>query len=323
MSVNASEAGERSILVRILPLTVAVFVVFLVTGVALPALPLHIHLRLGLGTFAVGTVAGAQFAASLVSRVGAGAFSDNRGARLAVLIGLGTAAAAGVLYLCSLAFLETPLASVGILLAGRAVLGAAESFVIVGAQSWGLALAGANHAGKVISWLGVAMYGAFAAGAPLGSALFAAYGFAAISLATIAAPIAALALVGPLAAVAPRERNKVELLEVAIAVLTPGIALAFSSVGFGVMTAFSVLRFAERNWRPAWLAYTAFAVAFISARVVFGHLPDRKGGAKIAALFATIEAAGFVVLRASASNWLGVTTHPYFYPAEFRFSVRH
>ena len=125
MSTNTAEAGTQSAFVRILPLMMAVFVVFLVTGVALPALPLHIHERLGLGAFAVGTVAGAQFAASLISRVGAGVFADNRGAKLAVLAGLGTASMAGLLYLGSLGFLETPLTSAGILLAGRAVLGAA------------------------------------------------------------------------------------------------------------------------------------------------------------------------------------------------------
>ena len=42
---------------------------FLVIGLALPVLPLHVHQGLGLGTFVVGLVAGSQFAASLVSRV--------------------------------------------------------------------------------------------------------------------------------------------------------------------------------------------------------------------------------------------------------------
>jgi MFS family permease len=293
------------VLVRILPLMITVFVVFLVTGVALPALPLYVHQRLGLGTFAIGAVAGAQFAASLITRMGAGVFADNRGAKRALLVGLATAATAGLLYLASLAVVETPLASAGILLAGRAVLGAAESLVIVGAQSWGLGLVGRENAGKVISWLGIALYGALAAGAPLGSALYAAYGFAAISLATIVAPIATLALVGPLTPVAPKPHVRVELLKVATAVSMPGIALAFASVGFGVMTAFSVLLFLERGWRPAWLAYTAFAVAFIAARIMFGHLPDQKGGARIAMLFAIVEAAGFAALWASPSRWIG------------------
>ena len=53
----------------LLPLMASVFTVFLVTGAALPALPLHIHDRLGFGPFMVGLVSGAQFAASLITHL--------------------------------------------------------------------------------------------------------------------------------------------------------------------------------------------------------------------------------------------------------------
>ena len=45
---------------------------------------------------------------------------------------------------------------------GRAVLGAAESFIVTGAFSWGLALAGPQNTGKTMAWVGTAMYAAFA-----------------------------------------------------------------------------------------------------------------------------------------------------------------
>jgi hypothetical protein len=45
----------------LLPITAVVFVVYLVIGLALPVLPLHVHRGLGLGTFVVGLVAGSQF----------------------------------------------------------------------------------------------------------------------------------------------------------------------------------------------------------------------------------------------------------------------
>ena len=54
------------------------------------------------------------------------------------------------------------------------MLGTGESFVIVGAQSLGFALTGPRQAGKVISWMGTALYAALAAGAPLGSMIIAA-----------------------------------------------------------------------------------------------------------------------------------------------------
>jgi MFS family permease len=129
-------------------------------------LPLHVSNDLGFGPFMVGLVAGAQFAASLISRIWAGSFADRRGAKRAVVVGLLSASASGVLYLASLA-VPSPVMSVSILLSGRAVLGGAESFIITGAVSWGLALLDAGQAGKVIAWIGMAMFAALALGGPV------------------------------------------------------------------------------------------------------------------------------------------------------------
>src|SRR5689334_25431885 len=87
-----------SVVTALLPIMAAVFVAFLVTGIAMPVLPLHVHDGLGLGTFVVGLVAGAQFAASLISRFWSGSYADSRGGKRAVVAGLLLAAAAGLLY---------------------------------------------------------------------------------------------------------------------------------------------------------------------------------------------------------------------------------
>jgi hypothetical protein len=60
------------VIIALLPLMAVVLVVFLITGLAIPVLPLHVHQGLGLGTFVVGLVSGSQFAASLVSRIWSG-----------------------------------------------------------------------------------------------------------------------------------------------------------------------------------------------------------------------------------------------------------
>jgi len=88
----------------LLPIMGVVFVAFLVIGVAMPVLPLHVHNGLGFGTIVVGLVAGSQFAASLISRPWAGHYSDSRGAKRAVVVGLMAASASGFLYLFSLLF---------------------------------------------------------------------------------------------------------------------------------------------------------------------------------------------------------------------------
>src|SRR3954465_12926241 len=104
MAASTSElpVPARPVLATLLPIMAVVLVGFLVIGLALPVLPLHVPQGLGLGTFAVGLVPGSQFAASLVSRFWSGHFADSRGAKRAVVAGLLAAAAPRLLYLLSL-----------------------------------------------------------------------------------------------------------------------------------------------------------------------------------------------------------------------------
>jgi MFS family permease len=282
--------------VSLLPLIAVVLVLFLITGLAIPALPLHVHQKLGLGTFVVGLVSGSQFAASLISRIWSGRYADRRGAKRAVVAGLCAAALGGLLYILSLEFLDAPVMSVTILLLGRALLGAAESFIITGAVSWGLGLVDARDAGKVIAWLGTALYAAFAVGAPAGTALYAGHGLFAIGLATTLGPLAVLPLTLRLRSVAPLQRPQPRFAAVVAAVSLPGIGLALSSLGFGAITTFATLLFAASGWTPVWLGITAFAAAFMAARIAFGHLPDTVGGAKVASASIVIEAAGLALI---------------------------
>src|SRR2546427_12823675 len=82
---------------RLLPIMGVVFMAFLIIGLAMPVLPLHVHQGLGLSTFVVGLVAGSQFAASLVSRVWARRHVDTRGAKHAVMAGVRCSCAAAPL----------------------------------------------------------------------------------------------------------------------------------------------------------------------------------------------------------------------------------
>jgi MFS family permease len=244
----------------------------------------------------VGVVAGCQFAASLVARIWSGRAADTRGPKWAVMAGLAGAAASGLLYLCSLSFLSEPRISIGVLLTGRAVLGAAESFIITGATTWGLARVGANNAGKVIGWMGTAMFAALAVGAPLGTALYEKGGFGAVSIAATLAPLLTLILIAPLRLATPSRESGPSVLSVAKRIWLPGLGAALSSIGFGSIATFSSLLFAGHGWTPVWLAFSAYAVSLIVARVAFGHLPDRLGGARVALWSVFIETAGLILM---------------------------
>lgn len=280
----------------LLPIMAVVFVAYLVIGLALPVLPLHVHQDLGLGTFVVGLVAGSQFAASLISRFWAGQYADIKGGKHALIAGLLIAVASGLLYLLSLRFLSTPTTSVTILLLGRAVLGGAESFIVSGAFVWGLTLAGAQNTGRVMSWVGTAMYIAFALGAPTGTALYSGFGFIAIALTTMLIPLISLLLVVRQKTIVLEAGERPSFTKVVGSVWFPGLGLALSSLGFGSITTFIVLLFAQHGWEHAWISLTALSLAFTLGRILFGHLPDRMGGAKVALISVLIEAAGQLLI---------------------------
>ena len=289
----------------LLPIMAAVLTGFVVIGAALPVLPLHVSHHLGFGSVVVGVVAGAQFVASLISRVWSGSYSDANGGKRAVLVGLVTATVAGLLYLLSVVVEGSPLLSVSILIVGRAVLGGAESFIITGGVAWGLTLVDSGHSGKVIAWVGTAMFAALAFSGPFGTMLFAAYGFAAIGLLTSLLPLLVLASLLRTPSPQPRMRKaKSGFGKVIGAVWLPGLGAALASIGYCSILAFSSLLYADHQWRPVWLGFTAFGVALIVARVIFGHVPDRYGGAKIALLFVLVQAAGLLVMGLAGSTGL-------------------
>jgi len=292
---SAAPAGER-VFLRLLPITLAVFFAFLTLGVQMPVLPLHLHDALGLDTLAIGAVVGLQFVVALLSRPWAGNLADLRGAKRAVVVGCLFASASGLAYLASLLFVANPAVSVGVVALGRVLLALGESLIATGALGWALGLVGPHHAGKVIVWIGIAIYGAYALGAPLGVAANAAWGFSGVAALVALLPLPALAVVVRVRAVAPPATRRTPFYTVLGAVLWPGLGLALSSVGFGLITAFIALLFAAKQWGDSALAFTAFGLSFIAARIFFGHLPDKLGGAKVALVSVAIEAAGQLLI---------------------------
>jgi MFS family permease len=273
-----------------------VFIVYLVIGLAMPVLPLHVHRDLGLSTLVVGIVAGCQFATALISRIFAGQEADRRGGKRAVMIGLAVAVVSGFLYLLSLRFIAEPVVSVTILLVGRALLGGAESFIVMGAFAWGLPLIGSRNTGTFMSWIGVAMYVAYAIGAPAGMRFYASDGFGAIGVATVVIPCVSIALLAPFAGAKSKCGKQIPLRDILRLIWIPGLGLALTAVGFGAITTFISLLFSQHGWERAWIALSAVSISFVLGRVFLGQMPDRVGGPKIALICAIAEAVGLALI---------------------------
>src|SRR3954469_5725768 len=294
----------------LLPFMLTVFAGFVAMGMALPVVPRHVHDTLGQGTVMVGFVMGCQYLSSLFGRMWAGGITDERGPKMAALIGLLAACGVGTLYLLSVPFVETsPRAALALVLAARLLTGIVESFVITSTMAWGLLRVGPAHAGKVFGWMGVALFGGLAAGAALGTGIPARFGFAGVAFAGLAVGAVGLAGTSCIEALRPRSGlPRLPFTKVLGTVKLPGLGLTLCSAGYAMIMAFAVLLFAQRGWSGGALALTCMGLGFIVGRLLFGHLPDVVGGARVAMYCVLAEAIGLALIWAApvpALAWVG------------------
>jgi predicted MFS family arabinose efflux permease len=270
---------------------------------AMPVLPLHVHGTLGQSTVLVGVVMGAQYlSALLVGRLWAGATADSRGSRRAALAGLlGVMLVVASLYFASvLLFADRPSLATATIIAARLATGVAESFFITGMLTWGIARVGPEHAGKVIGWMGMAVFAAYGAGAPVGVWVHSRFGFAGIAAATLLVPLAAFAMVWSLRGVAPSHAHRQPFYKVLGLIKLPGAGLTLLSVGYAMIMAFIALLFAQRGWQGTAYAFIALGAGFIGARFLFGQLPDQLGGGRVGIVCAAVQVVGQLLIWGAA-----------------------
>ena len=289
------------------PICAMVFAEFLAMGLPLPILPIRVHDTLGFGSFIVGAVIGAQSWVTLLTRHTAGTRPDQKGPRTTVLWGLFISSFAGLSYALS-SLVTDPSASLAVLLVGRGLLGFGESLVITGALAWGVTLAGRERSGVVMAWVGIAMYGALAAGAPLGTSLDAKFGFVGMSVAAALAPLSGIFAVPLVRKVEPVGGARLPFYKVIKMIWLPGTGLALAAVGFGAIVAFSSLYFRSNGWPHAALAMSAFGAAYVLARLLFGGLPDRFGGSRVAAASAAVAGLGQLGMWLATSGEVAVAS---------------
>lgn len=295
---TASPAGTSlwSAFLPLLPFMATVFVGLFATGMALPVLPRHVHDTLGQGTVMVGLVMGCQYAASLFARARAGSLADARGPRMGALTGFVASLGVALLYLASSPFVAAPSTAMGFVLAGRLLTGVAESFIVTSTMAWALVRLGPAHAGKVIGWIGMAVFAALGASAPVGNALHAEFGFGGLAVAMGIVAVLGWSGTRRMEGVPPSGGQRLPFLRVLGVVKLPGLGLTLCSLGFAMITAFAVLLFAQRGWAGGALALTSMGVGFILGRLLFGHLPDQAGGARVALACVIAEAIGLAAI---------------------------
>ena len=295
-----------AITLQVVSIVLFTFIGYMNIGIPLAVLPGYVHNHLGYGTVIAGLVISVQYLATLLSRPYASRIIDNRGSKRAVMYGLAGCGLSGVLMLASTGTAAMPALSLTGLLIGRLVLGSAESLVGSGAIGWGIGRVGAQNTAKVISWNGIASYGAIAIGAPLGVLMVSHWGMWSMGASIIALAMVGLLLAWPKRAAPIVSGVRLPFLHVLGRVLPHGAGLALGSIGFGTIATFITLYYATNQWDNAVLCLSLFGASFIGARLLFGNLINRIGGFRVAIACLSVETLGLLLLWLAPSPELAL-----------------
>ena len=272
----------------------ALFLTYLSVAMALPVVSVFVNEVLKLPNWLGGSAVGVAFVSTILSRKYAGYFADVKSSKKCFMFGfVYYIVAALVCMVASISGLSTSIAFV-ILIAGRLLLGVGESMATVGFLSWNFSHLGSVHSGKILSVFGMAMYGAFAVGGPLGLTLYKYFGFASVMLASSILPIIGVIMFLTAPEVAPHKVTdmKKSFLNLLGIIWKQGLVVTLQGVGFAVLGAFISLYFKDQGWPYAGLGLSLFGIGFVISRILFGALPDKIGGVKVALVSLMVETVG-------------------------------
>ncbi|MDQ1856430.1 MFS transporter [Chryseobacterium sp. WLY505] len=289
------------------PIIVSVFAVYLTIGIALGVLPRFVQSTLGFDSIIIGLVIGLQSLSTLLTRAYSGKITDTSGAKKSKMSGVILAVIAGIAYVLAVLFQAQPILALAFLLLARIIHGVGESFLVTGALTWGIGLAGPSSSGKVMTWNGIAMYAGIAIGAPISIWLSKEYSILPAFLFITLLPLVSWLSTAKLPSIpVDKDHIRTPFYKVIGAISGQGLSLAFSSMAFGCIASFIALFFSQKNWGDASLAFMIFGACYVLTRIFFASFPDKYGGFTIALISLIIEVAGQMLIWTSASKTLAI-----------------
>ncbi|WP_313100147.1 MFS transporter [Epilithonimonas sp.] len=284
------------------------FIGYFIIGLSLSVLPIFINKSLGFSMLVAGVVISLQYVMTFILRAYSGKVIDSKGPKPAVLASMLSFSFTGLGLVLAYYFRLSPVVSLLFLIITRFFTGCAEGLVGASPINWAIMTFGEEHTAKIISYNGIASYGALALGASLGVIIvkyFSFYGLGIIIL--------LLGLVGFVLArtkdnctgIQSEEEQK-SFWNVLGKVAPFGLCLAMGGLGFATISTFVTLYYDYYHWQNGALCLSVFGILFVAGRLVFSNAINRFGGINVAIVCLAVETLGLVIITLSSHPYLAL-----------------
>ncbi len=297
---TVSKSDIQSVQLKITTYVLFTFWGYLCIGLPLAILPIFVHKTLGYSAIVAGIVISLQYVTTFITRGLSGNMIDKYGPKRSVYISMICFMLNGVLLYVTYLLRSNPTSSLITLIVVRLVTGCGEGFIGASPINWAMMAAGEKHTATIISYNGIASYGALAVGAPLGVFLNQQYGLHAISILILIVGILGffLATRKPKVIIEKKDENSphISFISVLKKVAPYGICLMLAGLGFGTISNFITLYYDHFHWSNAALCLSVFSILFIIGRLIFSRSINKYGGIKVALYCIICETLGLLLL---------------------------
>lgn len=278
------------------------FIGYFIIGLSLSVLPIFISKNLGYSLLIAGIVISLQYISTFFLRAYSGKVIDGKGSKPAVLFSMIGFSLTGIFLILAYYFKFSPILSLAFLVITRLLTGCAEGMVGASPINWAIMALGEKHTAKIISYNGVACYGALAMGASLGIVIEHKFGLYGIGILSII-----LGIIGFFFAKTKENKTNTNPQEnqsfwkVLGKVAPFGVCLALGGIGFASISTFITLYYNFFHWNNGALCLSIFGALFVAGRLVFSNVINNYGGIKVAIACLFVETIGLLII-AFATN---------------------